>query len=411
MPQNLENDYDIIISGAGIPGASLALKCAQAGLRVALIDSRPGFATRMDTRTTAFLPESLAFLNDLSILETIRDEAQPLRAMRLMNDQGPARDRPKPLIFNGHKDQPLALNLPNQVVGHALDAALENRVHAYWGQSVIQAGYLGQGRNQKARLSLNQGYILTAGLAVAADGRTSPLRKALGIRWQNLSAGQIAITAHLHHRDAHEDTSTEFHRYSGPMTFVPLPGNGHQSALVWCQRAAVAHNLKELDSNSFLRRVQIASRGILGHLSNVENRAAFPVRPGIATRFSSGPFVILAEAAHVLPPLLAQGMNLSLSDVAALWKAIDSKGPNAQAAAIYERKRWGDAVARLSISEGLNHFLRYAPPPLQYFYGLGHSALASSPQARDFAVKIGQRGYQMLPKSTTLISSHASKSD
>ncbi len=183
------------------------------------------------------------------------------------------------------------------------------------------------------------------------------------------------------------------------MTFVPLPGDGHASALVWCQRAALAETLKGLDAEAFLRRVQIASQGILGDLHSIEARADFPVRPGLARRFSQGPFVLLAEAAHVLPPLLAQGMNLSLSDVAAAQQAVARFGPGPEAAAVYGRARWADTLSRLGVSEGLNQFLQR--PSLAPLYAAAHRALSKSPGARALAVQIGQRGHQNLPAPNT----------
>ncbi len=395
MSQTTHNVYDLVISGAGIPGASLALAGEQAGLRVALIDARPGIAAGLDSRTTALLPESLAFLDSLGVLSPIRDQAQPLQAMRLINDQGPARDAPAPLVFEGPGGQPLAYNVPNRVVAAALEQALARRVETYWQGSVTRAWQTGAGRTARACLALDEGTVLTARLCALADGRASPLRALLGIGWRNLSAGQTALTARLQHGRCHEGMATEFHRTAGPMTFVPLPGDGHASALVWCQRAALAQTLKGLDAGAFLRRAQIASQGILGDLHTLENRADFAVRPGLAHQFSKGPFVLLAEAAHVLPPLLAQGMNLSLSDVAAVQRAVARFGPGPEAAAAYGRARWTDTLSRLGISQGLNQVLQR--PLLARLYAAGHRALTKSPGARALAVQIGQRGHQTLP--------------
>ena len=182
------------------------------------------------------------------------------------------------------------------------------------------------------------------------------------------------------------------------MTFVPVAGDGHDSALVWCLSPSVAAKLRDLDDANFLRRVQIASHGILGTLSGVSTRGCFPVRPGAATTLTKGPYVLVAEAAHALPPLLAQGLNLSLSDVACLGKLLEEGKRGLNLAQAYGRARWPDVQARLTISEGLNQFLQHAPGPLPTFYTWGHRALQRFPAARKAAVKVGQRGQQRLPE-------------
>ena len=393
MSYTPEKVYDIIISGAGVPGTSLALAAIQQGLSVALVDRRLKLGEGIDTRTTAFLPESLQFFDTLEILNCVREHSQPLMAMRLINDQSSARDNPEPLTFNGHKGAPLALNLPNQHLLEALDKELTGKVEFYGGQTITNAEINGDW----ARISLSDDSVLAAKLCVVAEGRNSHTRELLGIKWQSLSQSQTALTARLQHTHNHEGISTEFHRTAGPMTFVPLPGDGHRSALVWCQRNSSAEQLESLNETAFLRRIQMSSRGVLGDIVSVESRASFPVRPGLANQFSRGPFVVIAEAAHVLPPLLAQGLHLSISDVIALISIIAKHGPGHKAAEEYSKVRWGDAVSRLGISEGLNQLLQHSPLNFSALYTWGHRALSRNSSARDIAVKIGQRGHQRVP--------------
>ena len=394
MSQTVEKVYDLIISGAGIPGASLALGAARLGLSVALLDRRASMVNGLDTRTTAFLPESLHFLDTFGLIEGVQGQAQPLTAMQLMDDRDGQRDQPERLNFTGLKDTPLALNIPNQALAPLIAEQLhkaQDQIHTYW-NTQVETATEDQGQ---ARLTLADGTRLTACLAVAADGRASPLRESLNIAWRAFSDTQTALTARLRHTHPHQGISTDFHRHAGPMTFVPVAGDGHNCALVWCLSNAAAEHMAHLDDDAFRKRVQIASRNILGDISAVHSRGQFPVRPGVAAQFSKGPFVLMAEAAHVLPPLLAQGLNLSVKDVEVLLDQLQVKGPTPEAAAAYAQARWPDIHARLGISEGLNQFLCKAPAPLSAAYGLGHRALQASAAARRLAVKIGQRGHQL----------------
>ena len=388
-----EKIYDLIISGAGIPGASLALGAARQGLCVALIDPRPRLMGTGDTRTTALLPESLNFLDTLDLLSGVLPQAQPLYEMILKDDRGHRRDQPRRLNFKGPENRPLAYNIANQVLSAKQQTALEHaapQIDCYWGQQLTHARV---DRGQ-ALVNLESGLALRAHLAIAADGRKSPLRKSLHIKWQGLSRHQIALTARLRHRAPHQGVCTEFHRYGGPMTFVPFIGDGHDTALVWSMTTALAEQVRALDDRAFSRRVQIASRGVLGELGAVSHRAAFPVRPGFARQLALGPFALIAEAAHTLPPLLAQGLNLSLSDVRILLACLDQYGPGPQCAKAYAAKRWPDLMARLGIAEGLNKILTQAPMPLSLTYDLGRMGLQGLAPLRRAAVRVGQRGQQ-----------------
>ena len=405
MNQVREKAYDLLISGAGIPGACLALSAARLGLRVALIDRRETLVKTDDSRTTAFLPESLQFLDDLGLMAPIHEAAQPLRIMRLLNDSPPYRDKPRPLDFEGPEGAPLALNVPNAVLASALQEALsrpELALEYFWNTQVTEAKVVaGQAHlhlDTKPGLTTN----LTAPLAVAADGRESSLRTLLNIGWQDMSPHQTALTARLRHERPHAGISSEFHRQSGPMTFVPVAGDGHDCALVWCLRDGVGADVSALSEAAFRARVQIASQGILGTIHAVSARGRFPVRPGQALTLAKGPFVLLAEAAHALPPLLAQGLNLSLTDVRVLANLIKERGlSHATAvpiAAAYATARQGDLQVRLGISQGLNRFLMQAPASVQGLYDIGHRGLAALPAARRLAVRLGQRGYQRPPR-------------
>lgn len=412
MSQTNETVYDVLIAGAGIPGAILALGVARLGYRVALIDPGEGLVKSGDTRTTAFLPESLDFLDRFALLDPVRGQAQPLMHMRLMNDQGELRDRPAALTFDGAAGAPLALNIPNAILAQSLAeaiATLGGRLDCLWNTRILKAEEAGG----RARLGLDSGQSLSAPMAIAADGRTSTIRTLLNISWRGASTHQTALTARLRHMRPHEGVSTEFHRHTGPMTFVPVreacpgsrqgdeptggQGDGHETALVWCLSNAVADQMWALDDEAFLGRVQMASRGILGRIDSLHARGRFPVRPGMAAALHRGSFALMAEAAHVLPPLLAQGLNLSLKDCEIMLRQVQHHGPGAQAAQAYAAARWPDVAARLAVSEGLNQFLHQAPPPLSAVYRLGHRGLQSLPFARQLVVRLGQRGQQSLP--------------
>lgn len=391
MSQTAPKVYDLIISGAGIPGASLAIGAARQGLSVALIDRRVSLIGTGDTRTSAFLPESIAFLRDLGLWQGVADAAQPLTTMMLMDDRDEKRDAPKSLPFRPESGSALAYNLPNATLAAVQAerlATLEGKIAFLGGRSLVSARQEGD----MCLVELSEGTQLQARLVVGADGACSPLRDALGIGWRGFSDHQTALTARLRHAKLHGGISTEFHRHSGPMTFVPVAGDGHDSALVWCLPNAQAQAYAALEDKTLLAKIDMASRGTIGPITGLSNRGAFPVRPGIAQACAVGSFALIAEAAHVLPPLLAQGLNLSIKDAEVLLAAMDAHGPGAMATKAYAANRRADVLARLGVSEGLNQFLSHAPDPLARAYDAGMDALAALPLARLMAVRLGQRG-------------------
>ena len=132
--------YDLLISGAGIAGASLALDAAQRGLSVALIDPRPTLIDTGDTRTTAFMPESVAYLDKLGLWQSVESEAQPLLKMRLFDDRDGRRGQPETLDFAQDVHGPLAYNLPNRILAAAQESALKAAgVDLIFGQKTIGA--------------------------------------------------------------------------------------------------------------------------------------------------------------------------------------------------------------------------------------------------------------------------------
>lgn len=398
MSQSNTKVYDLIISGAGVPGASLALAAANLGLTVALLDRREALASSTDSRTTAFMPESLAFLDRLGLLAPVRDQAQALNAMVLLDDSGGNRDKPRELDFKGAKGAPLALNIPNRALAEVQVAALKDRadrVDLYLGLTPVTA-LIADGQ---AHLTLSDDQVLVGNIGIAADGRTSPIREALGIGWQAYFDSQTALTARLRHALPHEGISREFHRSAGPMTLVPVAGDGHDSALVWCLSNAVAEQVATLDDKAFQQRVQMASGGLIGGIQGVSSRAKFPVRPGMAKTLHQGPFALIAEAAHTLPPLLAQGLNLSLKDVEVLAECLAKDGASETALRAYAASRQADTRVRLGISEGLNHVLQQGNPLLDAAYRRGFEGFRALAPLRDLAVRVGQRGRQTLPEA------------
>ena len=173
-------------------------------------------------------------------------------------------------------------------------------------------------------------------LAVAADGRTSAAREASGIKTTTHRYDQAALVLTFAHARDHAETSTEFHTETGPFTQVPLPGN--RSSLVWVVKPGTAAELAELDDATLSRTIEDRMQSMLGRVTVEPGRQVYPLSAGLPARFSQNRVALVGEAAHIFPPIGAQGMNLGIRDVQEL---IDVASKNS------DRSRFGVSPCRL----------------------------------------------------------------
>lgn len=174
--------------------------------------------------------------------------------------------------------------------------------------------------NGGAIATLADGSRVRAPLVIAADGRDSALRAAAGIGLRRWGYGQKALVFSVGHAVPHGDISTEIHRTGGPFTLVPLPDGdeGPRSAVVWMETGPKAAALSTLPVPEFEAALAERSCGLLGPLTLLGARRLWPIIAQAADRLDGPRLALVAEAAHVVPPIGAQGLNMSLRDVAAL---------------------------------------------------------------------------------------------
>ena len=170
-------------------------------------------------------------------------------------------------------------------------------------------------------LSLTGGDTIDARLIVAADGLRSSVRDWCGISAKESGYPQMALTTTLSHTRGHQDTSTEFHTRDGPFTLVPM--RGKRSSLVWVMSPAKADDCAALDDASLGERITRQAKYILGDMRIDGPRGMVPMRWLRAERMTAKNVALIGEAAHAFPPIGAQGLNLSLRDIATLVDALD----------------------------------------------------------------------------------------
>ena len=389
---------DIFISGGGVAGLTAAAAFGAAGFQVICVEPDAPVTSRdaegADLRTTAILQPSVPVLAAAGLWQRLEPFAAPLQVMRIVDAGG---EHPEPRIvkeFNAAdiSDQPFGWNLPNWLLRREMLTRLADLSNVDFHPGIATAKVLT--RQSEALVTLSDGTRISARMVIAADGRNSVVRHALGIGARTTRYGQKALAFAVTHPTAHANVSTEIHRTGGPFTLVPLPDHhGHpSSAVVWMETGPEAQRLAALPVAEFEAEMTTRSCGILGPLTLASRRTLWPIISQLASRMSGERCALIAEAAHVLPPIGAQGLNMSLADLGALLDLSVADPAGMGSAAMldaYHRKRHSDVQLRLTGIDALNRASMMADPALRDLRATALNALYSVAPIRKTLMKAG----------------------
>jgi len=384
---------DVAVVGAGHAGLGAALALAEAGFSIALIGAteRPG-----QGRTVALLEPSIAILKRLGAWEAIAPSAAALRTLTVVDATGspwPAR----PVSFRA-KEVGLAAfgyNVEAAPLAEALETTLLARARVARLRALAIDFSFGP---DSASLALADGRKIGAKLIVGADGRHSPTRKAAGVDTTLTSYSQSALTVTLAHSRPHGDASTEFHRRGGPFTLVPLPPRNdapHRSSLVWVMRASEGERWAQATDDALARAIEEGSHNLVGRVAAEGQRGLFPLSMSRARSLTANRMALVGESAHALPPIGAQGLNLSMRDVDALAAALKTAATSGrdiggnETLAAYERARRTDVAFRAAAIDAVNRSLLVDFAPIDMLRGLGLTAIGAIGPLRRAAMRAG----------------------
>jgi 2-octaprenyl-6-methoxyphenol hydroxylase len=362
----MRSTAEVAVVGGGPAGLTAAIALAAAGVETVLISKRPPQA---DHRTTALLLGSVTALDTLGVWTGCRAEAAPLRAMRIVDDTGRLLRAPEIKFDSGEIGlDAFGYNIENRHLLAALDARAGELRAITRIEDAARAVDISEDR---VKIALAGGGEVSVRLAIGADGRRSLCRAAAGIESDGRRYPQTALTFNLGHARAHQDISTEFHTPAGPFTLVPLPGR--RSSLVYVTDPLTAERLADMDDATLAEELERRAHSILGKLTIEPGRGVFPLAMETARRFGAARVALVGEAAHVLPPIGAQGLNLGLRDAAAIAElVVDARRADADAdvgsAAVlanYDALRRPDVASRTLAVDLLNRTLLSDFLPLQ----------------------------------------------
>lgn len=387
---------EVAVVGGGIGGLAMAAALGTAGIDTVVIDRLPAETSDeapADGRTTALLGSSVDVLRTVGAWPAILPAAAPLRRLALINQRRGVIGGER-VCFDaaeaGHAV--FGYNVPNS----DLRRALIERIASLTDVRHLQGGAVNEASFDAARASLvlDDGRRIGAALAIAADGRDSLCRRVAGIGVRSWSYGQTALVGAFRHAGEHNATSTEIHTASGPFTTVPL-GEGTCS-YVWVERSDDAKTFAALSDPAFLSALDQRVGFLLGRVEALEGRRmSYPLNGSVAQRFYGPRLALIAEAAHGLHPIGAQGLNLSLRDVATLAELVSEAaqdGADVGRMALlrrYEALRRPDVLGRLYATDMLSQVTGSDRQPIRLLRGLGLAAMARTPALRRMVMKAG----------------------
>ena len=390
-------ETDVFIAGAGLAGSIAALSYSKSGRNVIVADPFIGSdSAQVDYRTTAYLQPSKLFLERLGIWEAIEDSATPLEVMKIIDsssvENGDEIKSQKEFKSAEISDLPFGWNVRNSLMRAALKDLIdsESNCELITASSAIDLVC----RDSAAYVKLSSGNTVKAKLVIAADGRNSILRGKAGISIKTHSFGQKALAFAVTHSIPHKNISTEIHNSGGPFTLVPLPDyeGTPSSAIVWMENGEKAKKLMEMEIKKFEIEMTIRSCNILGPLKLVSNRSLWPIISQIADRIYSQRLALIGETAHVVPPIGAQGLNMSLADIKFL-SDLDKKYPDelgtTYALDQYQKSRISDIRKRVIGVSTLNQISISGNKAVQNIRAFGLENLFQIASIKNNAMKLG----------------------
>lgn len=377
--------FDIAVVGGGLAGSVAAIALARAGRNIALI--APKAATN-DGRTTALMDQSIRMMERLGLWEAIRPHAAALSTMQIID--GTKRLLRAPTVAFRSAEIGLdafGYNIPNSALNDVLGKAVEAETRITVFRAVAEDIALD---DDKVRITLAGGEELEADFVIGADGRKSKTRETAGVGVRTWSYPQTAVVLNFAHTLPHQNISTEFHGESGPFTQVPLPGQ--RSSLVWVVEPKEAERLLGLSLAELSEAVETRMQSMLGKVTVEEGVQAWPLSGMTANRYGKGRAAFIGEAGHAFPPIGAQGLNLSLRDIATLEDILTDRSGgriDARAGDRFDGRRKLDVLSRTASVDLLNRSLLSGLLPVQMLRATGLQILATFAPLRNLVMHEG----------------------
>jgi len=383
-------DFDVVVVGSGLVGASLALALETAGLNLALIEAQPpqpgAGAADWDSRVYAISPGSAAFLERCGVWQELdMTRVSRVEAMCVFGDDGRSE-----LDFSAYDAglRELAFIVENRELQRVMWEALKRAQHvAVMAPAACRALTF---EAQAAQLELGDSRVLCPRLVVGADGADSWVRAQTAIAVEMRRYHQTAVVANFAITRPHRGTAYQWFRHDGVLALLPLPGE--RVSMVWSTRDEDAARLLELASEELVAQVAAASHGAVGDLQLITPAAAFPLRLQRVRQLVLPRLALVGDAAHNVHPLAGQGVNLGFRDARELAQVLMERGSQTDCGDYrllrrYERARREDIVAMQFATDSLQRLFNNEITWLASLRNCGLRLMNRQPQLKNLLVQ------------------------
>lgn len=368
-------EFDIVVIGGGLVGASLAVALKDSGLKIALVESRlpdpiPDDAD-WDNRIYAISPGSTTFLQDLGVWQKLdASRISPVSEMAVFGD-----DHASHLNFSAYDIgmSALAFIVENCQLQKAVWDSLKSPAGNIEILCPAQCTSL-IWHESHVDIQLTDGNLLQAALVVGADGINSWVRKQAGVEVSRHAYEQIGLVANFSAELSHRNIAHQWFRRDGVLALLPLPDK--RVSMVWSTSKGHAAELRDLPEAALCQRVSEASDHALGELKLITQPAGFPLNFVQVKELAKPRLVLIGDAAHGIHPLAGQGVNLGLRDTRDLVKTLNARGPQTDCGDYmllrrYERARKEDILVMALVTDGLQKLFDNKNPTLVRLRNLG----------------------------------------
>ncbi len=362
--------FDLIIVGGGLAGASLAAALRESRLRIALVEGQaPSRPQGWDARIYAISPANADFLDRIGAWEHLdRQRMAPISAMEVHGDQGGRLD------FSAYETgvSELGWILESSLMACELWEGIKRQANVTRFCPARPAAL--EIRHDAALLTLEDGQLLSGRLLVGADGRDSWVRRQAGLEAITTPYNEKGLVANFATEKPHRGIAWQWFLDDGVLAYLPLPGQ--RMSIVWSTPDAHADALCALPPEALAEQVAAAGQHVLGRLETITPAAAFPLRLIRVPHTVSPRLALVGDAGHGIHPLSGHGINLGFQDARVLAEMLGAAGPwqdigEERFLQRYQRARREETVLMQTTTDTLRRLFRASPPGLAPLRNLG----------------------------------------
>lgn len=371
---------DVIIVGGGMVGLALACALRHSGLKIVLIERGEAPVRESlgrDCRVSAIVRGNVHILEGLGIWDYLQADAQPIRQMRVWDNQQPGGIR---FDCSEIGSDALGFLIENSRTQHAMHMALmeSDAVEICSPAEITDL----QWHASYVSVRLADGRLFETPLIVGADGGRSWIRQQAGIGVWQRDYGQKGIVATV--KPAHPHHGCAYQRFlpTGPLAMLPMTDNF--CSIVWSAENSEAERLMHMDDDAFLDALNLTFGAMLGRITEAGNRAAFPLKGQLARHLVRERVALIGDAAHCIHPLAGLGVNLGIRDAMVLAQEIvdahrfDEDWGEMRILERYMKQRLPDVLSIMGSMESFHQLFTHDLPLLPELRGLGMRLVGNS---------------------------------